>query len=684
MLNELYQLSRNLQKCGIPVSKPHQYIESPGKSEGFIVYVNETGLPDTIEYVTAEQMKNLWTLRKGNHNSFPFVKLKIPIWKVAVDNSIFKDFKEKRKYEEKRKVLTEKQYEFNEQDISLADWTKQRISEIKGKDDKMQALVELASRMPVNRDSSLEFTVKLAELVLQNISEKTIDLSKSVLIGDFKERDKKIVCDVPLFFDVCDWAEYQCKVASPEMGMLVSPKLPRGSAANEIQGVSAYGGSGLKVGPFPKRKFGPAGQSYLFSMNDDAPCHYRYKKISSSIFPVSSTEVEAIDGTLQWCVADRRKGKTWQGVPNIKRKQDLLISYLEEKPENAIELASIFAAPDVEKSITAEAAYESKTRTVCDALRGVPGLNDNSQINVLVISKVDEGRAQVVLSAAFSIKNIIQSVEDWRTAANNRPEFSLLLPGKKGENAYRVEPTSPSPTDVMKCYQNQWIKNGLDKRDVSGLYLRHVYDLYLGDAFVARQAATNFLGLSLQRLGELFIGYGGTDHITLEETKFKIMKEKYSTDTRKTILHGLAILAIALYKLGIKKEDYMKNAAFNVGRMLALADKLHYAYCWKVRKKDVPPQLIGNAIMRTALDNPLKGLSLLSERLPIYQAWATSVQDDGSDESVTKQVKLAKWVLGQMGQVSADMENTTIPIQADDAVKAQILLGYLAHVKSEN
>ncbi|MBI4687804.1 MAG: hypothetical protein HY756_08515 [Nitrospirae bacterium] len=119
----------------------------------------------------------------------------------------------------------------------------------------------------------------------------------------------------------------------------------------------------------------------------------------------------------------------------------------------------------------------------------------------------------------------------------------------------------------------------------------------------------------------------------------------------------------------------MKNAAFNVGRMLSLADKLHEQYCRHVRKNDVPPQMIGNALMHTALDNPTKGLALLSERLLIYQAWATKAQGDN--------IGLAKWVLGQMGQVSADLENTVIPTQADDAVKAQILLGYLAHVKNE-
>jgi hypothetical protein len=265
------------------------------------------------------------------------------------------------------------------------------------------------------------------------------------------------------------------------------------------------------------------------------------------------------------------------------------------------------------------------------------------------------------------LRIIIHSVEEWRTASNNRPSFSLWLPGKKGEKALKVEPSCPSPTDVMKCLQNHWIKNGLDKRDVPGLNLRQVYDLYLGDTFIARQAANNFLNLSLQRLGELFIGYGGADHADA-------IKE-YSSDARKAVLNGISILVIALYKLGIKKEDYMKNAAFNVGRMLALADKLHEQYCRHVRKSEVPPQLIGNALMHTALDNPIRGLALLSERMLIYQAWATKAQGDN--------VGLAKWVLGQMGQVSADLENVSIPTRADDAVKAQILLGYLAHFKDE-
>lgn len=670
MLNELYRMSSNLKKCGIQLGDLHQNIKTPGKAAGFIVGIDENGKPKTVEHIIASDMHKLWTLRKGQHNSFPYIKLKKPILDVKFDDPMYEKFKSKKTGQEKKLVLltdATQNYDCNKQDLSLAEWTQSQIAEVAGKDQKLTALVDLAKRLPKNEESSKNFLKNLSVLLIENLNELTVDLITTLIVGDRKER--KIVCDVSLFFDVSDWAQYLYRVAHPEMGLLVSKYLPKAAVSSKKDGISAFGGSGLHMGPYPDPNLPLIGRIYLFSMNEDAPCHYRYGKIGSAIFPASLEEVQAMHGVVEWCVDGKRKGKTWQGVPNVKRKQDLLISYLEEKPENAIELASVFAAPDVKESETAEAVYENKTKTVCDALRGEPGLKDSSQVNVFVISKVDEGRAQVVLSAAYSVKNIIQSVEEWRTASNNRPPFSLWLPPpKKGEKAQQVEPSCPSPVDVMRCLQNQWIKNGLDRRDVPGLYLRHVYDLFLGDTFIARQAANHFLNLSLQRLGDLLIGYGGADHAD-------VIKE-YSADARKTVLYGISVLVIALYKLGIRKEDYMRNVAFNVGRMLALADKLHEQYCRHVRKKEVPPQMIGNALMHTALDNPTKGLSLLSERLLIYQAWATKAQGEN--------VGLAKWVLGQMGQVSADLENVAIPTQADDAVKAQILLGYLAHIKNEN
>jgi len=131
-----------------------------------------------------------------------------------------------------------------------------------------------------------------------------------------------------------------------------------------------------------------------------------------------------------------------------------------------------------------------------------------------------------------------------------------------------------------------------------------------------------------------------------------------------------SILGLLLAKLGRMKGDYMHSAPFLVGRMLALADTLHKEYCRHVRKKEIPPQLIGNALMSTAVDNPERGLARLTERLMIYEAWANKAQGD--------EYRLAKWTLGQFGQVSTELAKLAVAARTSDADKAQMLLGYLA------
>jgi len=116
----------------------------------------------------------------------------------------------------------------------------------------------------------------------------------------------------------------------------------------------------------------------------------------------------------------------------------------------------------------------------------------------------------------------------------------------------------------------------------------------------------------------------------------------------------------------------MHGAPFLIGRLLSLADKLHMEYCHHVREKNVPPQLIGNALIPAALDNPESGLARLFERLRVYQAWATTAQGEG--------VNLAKWALHQLRVTADKLSRQTIPKRCDDAAKAQMMLGYLAKI----
>ena len=48
----------------------------------------------------------------------------------------------------------------------------------------------------------------------------------------------------------------------------------------------------------------------------------------------------------------------------------------------------------------------------------------------------------------------------------------------------------------------------------------------------------------------------------------------------------------------------MRKPAFLIGRFLSLADTLHAEYCEVVRDGDMPPQLLGNALVPTAIQEP--------------------------------------------------------------------------------
>jgi hypothetical protein len=140
-----------------------------------------------------------------------------------------------------------------------------------------------------------------------------------------------------------------------------------------------------------------------------------------------------------------------------------------------------------------------------------------------------------------------------------------------------------------------------------------------------------------------------------------------------------SIFGLLLAKLGRLKGEYMKGPPFLVGRLLSLADQLHVQYCHGVRKGQVPPQLVGNALMATALETPTKAVAMLSQRILPYQAWARTAQTKESDsEDVKKNVRFAKFFLGELGRVSDELKGAELPKTCVDSEKAEMLLGYLA------
>jgi hypothetical protein len=101
---------------------------------------------------------------------------------------------------------------------------------------------------------------------------------------------------------------------------------------------------------------------------------------------------------------------------------------------------------------------------------------------------------------------------------------------------------------------------------------------------------------------------------------------------------------------------------------------LHAEYCKVVRKNDMPPQLLGNALIPTAIQDPNKGLARMRQRLCVYQAWARGRKGTG----------LARWACGEMGKIATELAGKLPGLRFSDEQQAQLLLGYLARTESRD
>jgi hypothetical protein len=117
-----------------------------------------------------------------------------------------------------------------------------------------------------------------------------------------------------------------------------------------------------------------------------------------------------------------------------------------------------------------------------------------------------------------------------------------------------------------------------------------------------------------------------------------------------------------------------------------------------MRGGDVPPTLLGNSVLATAQSDPTKALAVLSRRWKPYAAWAKrpAVQAEAGRlrASDDKQQQKRGWAMAiAMSQARRADElcrtlHGRLPPRADDAFRAELLLGYVAGlpraVKSED
>ena len=408
-------------------------------------------------------------------------------------------------------------------------------------------------------------------------------------------------------------------------------------------------------GPFPTAKLPFLGETGLYNLFAQNRCHERYGMVESSAMPVGVDVANQLAATLRFLTDADREGRTWRGF-TVGEIPHLLLAYMtevEDLPD--LPIAALFTE-DRERSVD----FEASAASFFDGLKtGVV----QAGVQIISLIKVDDGRKAVSASIYLTVDGLASAVNRWLAGCANLP--SLRVPSPGGEDRFISRPRALYPLSVPNVLTVHW------KSDASQRFATKKAPMPSSVAlrfFLSTQPSVSearwVLATTLRNLTPLIVCIGG------KTLAGQTVIKSAARDT----LDAVALLGLTLFMLGIKKEDYVSNTAFLLGRTMRLADVLHAEYSKKVRGDGsgggMPSRLIGNAQMQSVLTTPVKSLALLSERILLYQGWASTAGDAG----------IARWALKHLSETAEMLADMDLPTRADDEFRAQALLGYLARL----
>jgi len=681
MLNELRELAISLKYAGITPPDFHpKFVALKKSAVAYWVYLDKAGAVSGISVIPADKIPTIkkWDGVGSNGISFPAFNVP-PLLRVetADDKKKLTNAKSSIKkggnangdigkiIEVSANLWTDKFGKKNNAEDNISKCFVAPIEDLQKKltdiPEKFSAISKLLARaINMNAKQLYEQLVNQFTLLIKNNGAEAID--SLFYYSGSKPKDFQLV------FEVDDQNEYPAN--HQEVQAWMNSKLLASDVTIQIQGSDAFGMSASgKDKLFPPVRLPVLGDVTLRAMNKESPCQDRYGMIEYHSFPAGEDVRKGMKGALEWLGSPQRKGKTWSDLSRRMGRSMLLFAYPSVIPPDLPDLAGMMGNAEDEVTETGQAQFASLAEQVAFALRGRTQETVDCEIRVFVLAKMDKARTKVLASGRYAAKHVIHSAQLWQEGCRNIPKIEVRSFGKnKGDKPVWSNPLVPFPVEVVWCLNTVWMRQGTYAEGAHGFTVNDALCLLLGDGTELQQIARRALSSALRNSSSLLLAVG--------QAHAQGLVHKIDRNYSKQLLLWPSIFGLLLHKLRHTKGEIMTTPAFLVGRLLSLADSLHLEYCKHVRNNSIPPQLVGNALMATAQEEPVKALSMLWGRIKPYHAWAQTLKDGDS-------VGLVKYFLKHLGEVSEQLTDANLPQRCVDNDKAQMLLGYLARVKQD-
>ncbi len=413
------------------------------------------------------------------------------------------------------------------------------------------------------------------------------------------------------------------------------------------------------------------GQIKLFAANEDIPCLARYGHIGAKTFSAGRDAREKARKTLEYTLHRDREGITWKGLRKYENRNTVAFAYCTAlKDANIIQVFDSDDTEDNQNIYISEAA----TSTALKALDGIIESASDVKIVIGIISAVDKGNTKILSSRHYPVARYMAGAKDWQKGCANIPD--VILPWFYLKGGKTIKGAIPLyPTRAVWLLNSAWKQNGeMQGNQKVPISRRFSSSDALDFLFEENETIQERIDNGLSAIVEKSVH-------TLIAARLKAIFDRYQPGNKlkfhnNKILHMLPTLyGLLLHKKGIRKEDYMKESIFNLGRLFAVADRLHILYSQDVRQGDIPLRLIGNDQISPALQNPQEAFVALGKRLMHpYISWAKRSQNETTPFG--KEVGWCLWDITKHTQLLAD---EVFPEEINDADRAKLILGYLSY-----
>jgi len=473
---------------------------------------------------------------------------------------------------------------------------------------------------------------------------------------------------ISVFMDIPDWQEYP--VAHAKTIEYINTQLllySDSSSPREFGATDAFGQQAEELKEkMPEVKLPILGIVKLRSMFSEIPCQQRYGMIDADSYDIGKKSRRLAKSALEWLKAEKRKGETWGQID----KKEILFAYPSAELQKPMKLASCFGAIARDNN---EARFSDYAKEVLECLRGISKPLMDIDLQVFSLRKMDKARTKIVFQGNYSAQRLVDGAAAWQEGCANIPEIHIISRASKKGDKSTTSMEPPFPLQASECINFAWSRasnsSKVNRKAISKILKgsnvvtipKTVGIELLLDESTATRLAPHLLTTVLHNCRQLFLSLGHSIH------RNEVL-DLGELDRHKQIMP--MILGLLLFKLGSRKEGYMNDSPYLVGRMLKLADELHALYCKEVRDGRLPPQLLGNALMAAALDSPTQALAQLALRIPTYLGWAKT--------NSTASVGLSRYFLKEFAIIESKLRDASMPVRLGDTEKAQLLLGYIS------